>query len=154
MKSILALFVVVWSFQSYALPVASNLGELQQDNIVNVTSVPGSEDDNAKLAVTVKYSNRCVAEQNTLVYQTQDDSTDLNLYSIWGTDRLCTAEHRPVTRVSLINVNYELGDKVTINGHTTIKVTTPEPAICIQSLCDDGESRDAYTCACPNGFFR
>ena len=154
MKSILALLVLVWSVHSNALPVAHSLTEISKGDISKVTSIPGSQPGDVKLAITLIYSNQCVAEQNTLVYNGENTPKDLQLFTYWNSDILCTSDFQPVYRVNLINVNYSVGEEVTINNEFSFKVEAPALAMCTKDMCSDGNSRDPYTCACSDGFTR
>lgn len=149
MKSLLVMTLawgLTFSSLAQAMPEAQSLIKRKP---VSIVSIPGYSKDTVGLAVTFEYGNPCSAAVQD-VFANQEEST-ISVYSAYLQDAICTAHYEPTLRWSVVARGLKIGEKVSVNGQNVI-VETPKPAACIKSICEDGSQRNAYTCACANGF--
>lgn len=149
MKSLLAMTLawgLAFSSLAQAMPEAQSLLKRKP---VSIVSIPGYSKDTVGLAVTFEYGNPCSAAVQD-VFANQEEST-ISVYSAYLQDAICTAHYEPTLRWAVVTRSLKIGDKVSVNGQSVV-VQTPTFAACIKSICEDGSQRNAYTCACANGF--
>jgi secreted protein with Ig-like and vWFA domain len=149
MKSLLVMTLawgIALSSLAQAMPEAQTLIKRKP---VSIVSVPGYSKDTVGLAVSFEYGNPCDAAVQD-VFADQDKSL-ISVYSAYLQDAICTAHYEPTLRWSVVARGLKVGDIVSVNDQSII-VVEPKLAVCIKSICEDNSQRDAYTCACANGF--
>lgn len=154
MKIIIASIFLALSIQANALPVAKQVYKTEP---IKVVTTPGADKGLVNLAAAFEFSNHCVmgvsdiVSELTVVEKSPLVINQITALTLYDDNLLCTAEYDPVTRWMIIGQDLALGSQVSINGSSPIELQSPEPAICIKSMCNDGKPRDSYTCACTNG---
>ncbi len=154
MKTIISTLIFILSLQANALPVAN---QISSSNPKEIVTVPGSSDGLVNIAAAFEFSNACHASNSQVLSALESDHAtkvviyDLSTYLLPNINALCTADYAPVMQWNIVGQDLVVGSQIVVNGSPMTVLKSPEPAICIRSLCSDGSARDPYTCACSNG---